>query len=114
VNAVTVLAAGSGVAFVIYGALCLFSASMQAEFIRFGLERFRVLTGILEVLGGVGLLVGLKWPPALWLSSGGLATLMLCGVIVRVVVNDRVVDLLPASMLMLVNGYILWVSWTRA
>jgi len=50
------------VAFAIYGAQCLFSASMQAEFIRFGLERFRVLTGILEVLGGVGLLVGLKWP----------------------------------------------------
>jgi DoxX-like family len=114
VNTITVLAFGSGVAFVIYGALCLSSASMQSEFIRFGLERFRVLTGILEVLGGVGLLVGLKWPPALGLSSGGLATLMLCGVIVRVVVNDRAVDMLPAFILMLVNGYISWLSWTRA
>jgi uncharacterized membrane protein YphA (DoxX/SURF4 family) len=69
VNAVTALAVCSGLAFVVYGAMCLTSASMQAEFTRFGLERFKVLTGILEMLGGVGLLVGLKWPPALWLSS---------------------------------------------
>lgn len=113
-NAVTVLAVGSGLAFVAYGVLCLGSASMQAEFVRFGLERFRVLTGILEVMAGVGLLVGLKWPPALWLSSGGLAVLMLCGVIVRVSVNDRLVDMLPALILMIVNGYILRVSWAQA
>ena len=109
-NAVTVLAAGSGVTFVVYGALCLASPSMQAEFVRFGLARFRVLTGILEVLAGVGLLVGLKWPPALWLSSGGLAMLMLCGVIVRISVNDRLVDMLPALILMFANGYILLAS----
>ena len=69
-NAVTVLAAGSGVAFVVYGVLCLGSPSMEAEFVRFGLSRFRVLTGVLEVLAGVGLLVGLRWSPALWLSAG--------------------------------------------
>jgi len=100
-------------AFVVYGALYLFSASMQAEFIRFGLEPFRVFTGILEVLGGVGLLVGVHWSPALWLSSAGLATLMLCGVIVRVVVDDPVIDTLPAFLLMLINGWIFWASWTR-
>jgi uncharacterized membrane protein YphA (DoxX/SURF4 family) len=110
VNAVTLLAAGSGVAFVVYGVLCLTSASMHAEFVRFGLERFRALTGILEVLAGVGLVVGLKWPPALWLSSGGLAMLMLCGVIVRISVNDRLIDMLPALILMCANGYILLAS----
>ena len=109
-NAVTVLAAALGVTFVVYGALCLASPSMQAEFVRFGLARFRVLTGILEVLAGVGLLVGLKWPPALWLSSGGLAMLMLCGVIVRISVNDSLVDMLPALILMFANGYILLAS----
>jgi hypothetical protein len=114
VNAVAVLAAGSGVTFVFYGALCLASPSMQAEFVRFGLERFRVLTGLLEMLAGVGLLVGLKWPPALWLSSGGLAILMLCGVIVRISVNDRLVDMLPALILMFANGYILVASQPAA
>lgn len=109
-SAVAVLAASSGVAFVVYGALCLASPSMQAEFVRFGLGRFRVLTGVLELLGGVGLLVGLKWPPALWLSSGGLAVLMLCGVIVRISVDDRLVDVLPALILMFANGYILLAS----
>jgi uncharacterized membrane protein YphA (DoxX/SURF4 family) len=114
VNAVTVLATGSGVTFVVYGALCLASPSMQAEFVRFGLERFRVLTGLLEVLGGVGLFAGLKWPPALWLSSGGLAMLMLCGVIARIRVNDRPVDMVPALALMFANGYILLASQSAA
>ena len=113
-SAVAVLAAASGLAFVVYGALCLGSASMQAEFVRFGLARFRVVTGILEVLAGLGLLVGLGWPPALWLCSGGLTVLMLCGVIVRVRVKDRLVDILPALFLMLVNGYILLASLAPA
>ena len=107
-------AACSGAAFLVYGALCLTSPLMQAEFIRFGLERFRVVTGTLEVMAGLGLLVGLLWPPALWLSSGGLALLMLCGVIVRVNVNDEAVDILPAALLMLVNGYILVASLRSA
>ncbi len=113
VNAVTVLAVCSGLAFVVYGALCLTSASMQADFIRFGLEPFRVLTGILEMLAGVGLLIGLKWPPALWLSSGGVALLMLCGVMVRVAVNDGLAVILPALVLMFVNSYILLASLGR-
>jgi uncharacterized membrane protein YphA (DoxX/SURF4 family) len=79
---------------------------MEREFTRFGLAHFRVLTGGLEVLGGVGLLVGLKWPPALWLSSWGLALLMLCGVGVRISVSDSLVQTLPALGLMLVNVYI--------
>lgn len=114
VNAVAVLAVCSGLAFVVYGAQCLTTAFMHAEFVRFGLERFRVVTGILQMLAGVGLLAGLKWPPAMWLSAGGLALLMMCGVIVRVSVNDQPVDLLPALILMLVNGYIFLGSRPRA
>ena len=83
---------------------------MEREFTRFGLAHLRVLTGSLEVLGGVGLLVGLKWPPALWLSSGGLALLMLCGVSVRVSVGDSLLQTLPALALMLLNLYLLLAS----
>lgn len=84
---------------------------MRAEFTRFGLERLRVLTGALEVLGGVGQLAGLAWPPALWLSSGGLALLMLLGIGVRVRVDDSVLQILPALGLMLVNVFLLFASW---
>jgi hypothetical protein len=112
VNAVSVLAAGSGLAFVVYGMLCLVSPSMQAEFARFGLERFRVLTGVLEVLAGVGLLVGLRWSPALWLSAGGVALLMLGVVAMRVVMGDRLGAIAPALVLFVINGYLFWRSLT--
>jgi len=65
VTLIALLAACTGAAFVIYGISCLGSEQMRAEFRRFGLERFRVLTGALEVLGGAGLVGGLLWPPAL-------------------------------------------------
>lgn len=97
----------SSATFLGYGLWCLTSLSMEREFTRFGLAHLRVLTGVLEVLGGVGLLVGLKWPPALWLSSGGLALLMLCGVGVRVTVGDSLIQTLPALALMLLNLYLL-------
>lgn len=107
----SLLALCTGTAFVAYGLSCLRSGAMKAEFRRFGLERFRMLTGVLEVLGGLGLLVGLVWPPAMWLSSGGLALLMMLGVGVRVRVNDSLLQTLPALVLMLVNSFILFSSW---
>jgi len=98
---------GSSLSFLIYGGLCLSSLSMQGEFKRFGLERLRILTGVLEVLAGVGLLVGLSWPPALWLSSGGLSLLMLAGLIVRIRIGDGWLECLPAFAFMILNAYIL-------
>ena len=99
----TILIAGSSVAFLIYGALCLSSSSMQSEFKRFGLENLRKLTGVLELLGGLGLLVGFRWPLALWVSSGGLFLLMLVGLGIRVKIRDSFLRSLPALILMIVN-----------
>ena len=45
--------------FLYYGVDCLFSDGMVVEFERYGLSRFRRLTGSVEVLGAVGLAVGL-------------------------------------------------------
>ena len=103
----TIAILGSSLAFLTYGGLCLSSLSMQSEFKRFGLERLRTLTGLLEVLGGVGLLVGLKWPLALSVSSGGLALLMMAGLAVRIRIGDGVLVSLPAAALMILNVYIL-------
>ena len=105
-----ILICGSSCAFLIYGVLCLTSSHMQSEFKRFGLESLRKTTGVLEILGGVGLLVGLKWHPALWVSSGGLALLMLAGFGVRVRIRDGFLRSMPALALMIVNVYILFAS----
>ena len=89
-----------------YGLLCLFGDGMIEEFERYGLSRFRRLTGALEVLGAVGLGVG-YWVPAIGLFSAvGLAVLMLLGLGVRVKVDDSLIEMIPAAFLFGVNAFI--------
>ena len=97
----------TGLTFIVYGSLCLLTDHMVTEFTRYGLSRFRKLTGILELLGGVGLIVGLFYPPILFLSSLGLSVLMFLGVLVRLKTRDPLVEILPAFILMIVNILIL-------
>ena len=94
------------VLFLIYGLLCLFADGMVEEFRRFGLSRYRRLTGVLEVLGAVGLAVGYAIPVLAAASAAGLAILMLLGVIVRLRVGDAWALGLPAALLLLVNAFI--------
>jgi hypothetical protein len=79
---------------------------MVADFHRFGLPNLRILTGVLEILGGLGLLVGFKWRPALWISSAGLSLLMQIAFGVRLKMRDSVVQSVPSLALMLLNLYI--------
>ena len=97
----------SAVLFLYYGLDCLFSDGMVIEFERYGLSPYRRLTGTLEVLGGVGLLVGYGFPGVLVLASAGLTVLMALGVITRLRARDPLREMIPAFVLMLVNAYIL-------
>ena len=97
----------SACTFIFYGTLCLLTNHMKAEFQRYGMEKFRTLTGVLEVLGGLGLLSGLYYTPLMVISSGGLATLMLMGTVVRIRCKDAFLEIIPAFSLMLLNTYIL-------
>ena len=83
---------------------------MKIEFKRFGLGKIGLLTIILEFIGAVGLIVGLKFNPLLVVSSFGLALLMLVGLIVRIRLKDTVWVSLPALLFMGLNTYIFWVS----
>jgi uncharacterized membrane protein YphA (DoxX/SURF4 family) len=96
----------SSVSFMIYGIAYFTTPQMKTEFKRFGLKKVGALTAILELLGAVGLLVGLKFLPILLISSGGLALLMFLGVIVRIKVKDNLLVTLPALFYMLLNAYI--------
>jgi len=98
----------SVVLFLYYGLDCLLSDGMVVEFERYGLSRYRRLTGSLEVLGAVGLVVGYFVSPILILASAGLTLLMALGVATRVRVRDPVAETIPAFVLMLVNAYILF------
>ncbi|MEX0598891.1 MAG: hypothetical protein WD512_20575 [Candidatus Paceibacterota bacterium] len=96
----------SSLSFITYGGLLLVSAKMQNEFKRFKLEKFTILTGVLELLGGIGLLVGLKYSFILLISSGGLALLTLLGLGVRIKVKDSFWLSFPAFFFMVLNLFI--------
>ncbi len=96
----------SVIVFLFYGIACVFANGMVSEFERYGLSRLRVLTGSLEILGALGLVVG-QWIPALVvISAGGLSLLMVLGVYTRVRVRDGLRDTLPAGVLMVLNAFI--------
>ena len=94
------------VLFLYYGLSVLLSNAMVAEFQRYGLLRFRKLTGSLEVLGALGLLLGYLLPPLVLLASGGLTLLMFGGVVVRLKSGDSFVDSIPALVMGLINAFI--------
>lgn len=100
----------SSLSFLAYGIAYFTSPKMKSEFIRFGLSRIGTLTACLEILGGVGLLVGLMMNYLLPIASGGLALLMFFGVFVRLRVKDNLGALLPALFFLGLNSYIFFVS----
>lgn len=106
----TALAGFSGIAFLSYGLLCVFSGHMRAEFERYGLSAFRRWVGALEVCGGLGVLVGLRWPPLLIFSASGLTILMALGLAVRARLKDSGLQMAPAAVLLLINAMIVWAS----
>lgn len=93
-----------------YGIGYFRSTKMKSEFKRFGLEKAGALTAILEIMGALGLLVGLKLHPVLLISAGGLSLLMLLGVAVRIKVKDSIWVTLPAFFFMILNAYIFFIS----
>lgn len=84
---------------------------MRREYDRYGLAAFRSLVGSLQLLGAMGLLVGLHTPWIGQLSAGGLALLMLCGVGVRIKIKDSVLQTVPAFAYMLLNAYLAFVAY---
>lgn len=109
-NVVFILVIISSVSFMFYGISYFTTTNMKKEFRRFGLEKFGTLTAILEILGAIGLLLGLSLHPLLLVSSAGLTVLMFLGVLVRIKMKDRLLISTPAILYMLLNAYIFYLS----
>ena len=95
------------VSFLGYGAVCAFTGAMIEEFERYGLPGIRRLTGILEILGGLGILAGYFYPVLVTAASACLALLMLAAIIVRIRIGDSFVAMLPALVLLGINVFVL-------
>jgi hypothetical protein len=83
---------------------------MKSEFRRFGLEKFGLLTAVLEIVGALGLLAGLFIHFILLISSGGLAFLMFLGFLTRLKIKDSLWVSLPALFYLALNSYIFFES----
>lgn len=109
-NLFTALTIFSAFSFVIYGVRSLTTEHMKLEFNRYGLQKFRIVVGSLEIIGGSGLIGGLYFPPLYVVASGGLFLLMMLGTATRIYIKDPLPQTLPAFMFMLVNAYLLGVA----
>lgn len=83
---------------------------MKSEFKRFGLEKFGLLTAVLEIVGALGLFLGFLINPVLLISSGGLALLMFLGLLIRLRIKDSLWASLPALFFMGLNAFIFFKS----
>ncbi len=80
---------------------------MKNEFIRFGLEKRRNVTGILQILGGLGLIIGYFYFPILIaITSICLALLMLLGFGVRIKIKDPILASMPSLLYAILNLYL--------
>ena len=79
-----------GLLFVLIGSMTVAGMKMFVEnFRRFGYPQwFRIVTGSLEVLGGIGLLIGIWLPWLAALASAGLALVMLGAVLTHLRTRD--------------------------
>jgi uncharacterized membrane protein YphA (DoxX/SURF4 family) len=96
----------SVIVFLYSGVANLFANGMAAEFERYGLSRFRLLTGAVELLGALGLVAGQFFNELVPISAGGLSLLMALAVVTRVRAGDSLVQTLPAGVLMLLNAFL--------
>jgi len=103
----TVLTWFSSIAFIYFGINCFYSKFIIAEFIRYKLPKFRKLTGFLQLLGALGLLIGLYFSPVLLLlASSGLCVLMLFGFVVRLKIKDNFIKSSPSFVFAAINLFI--------
>jgi|TARA_B100000900_G_C20103947_1_gene523117 intracellular septation protein A len=79
---------------------------MKEEFTRYKIPQFRKLTGVIQLLGAFGIIMGFWIDYLQILSTIGLSLLMLFGVITRIIIKDSLMKTLPALLYCLLNGYL--------
>ena len=103
----TVLTWFSSLAFIYFGINCFYSKFIISEFKRYRLPKFRKIVGFLQIMGAIGLLIGLYFKPILLLlASIGLCLLMFSGFLVRLKIKDNFIKSSPAFTFAALNLFI--------
>ena len=103
----------SAVAFAYYGRETLFGFRPEDEFERFGIPSLRRFVGSMQLLGAAGLLVGLRITAIGASAAGGLALMMMLGLIVRLRLHDPPRLMIPAATLAAINAALVAIFLTR-
>tara|TARA_B100000401_G_C52631237_1_gene636103 strand:+ start:120 stop:458 length:339 start_codon:yes stop_codon:yes gene_type:complete len=97
----------TGISFIIYGINSFYSKRMISEFKRWGYKKHRKTISSLQILGGLGLVIGLQINIILIASSLCLSIMMFFAIIVRVRIKDNVARILPAITYLMLSSLIL-------
>jgi hypothetical protein len=79
---------------------------LVADHERFGFSDFRLLIALCQVFGGIGLLVSFHKIKLVEISSGILTIMMAGALITRIIINDDLIQCLPALGYLLINSFI--------
>ena len=85
---------------------------MILEYDRWGYKKLRKIIASLQFLGGLGLLVGLRFSLLLTIVSALLTLMMIIAVYVRIRIKDNVINTLPAILYTILNFIIFYNSLT--
>jgi hypothetical protein len=102
----------SAISFVFYGITSFFSKRMLSEYARWGYKDYRILLGCLQILGGIGLVVGIVNSVLLSVASFLLTFMMITAVFVRIKIKDNIIQMSPAIFYTVLNFIILYNSLT--
>ena len=100
----------TAISFVIYGYSSFMSKRMISEYSRWGFADQRKIIGFFQLLGGIGLLVGIKVNILLFITSLSFIIMMLFAIIVRIKIKDGIVEILPAITYLFFNIMIFYKS----
>lgn len=100
----------SAVSFIFYGISSFFSRRMLTEYARWGYKDQRIILGCLQLLGGIGLLIGIINPVLLTVASFLLTFMMITAVFVRIKIKDNIIQMSPAIFYTVLNFIIMYNS----
>ena len=105
----------SSISFLFFGIACLVDKRMKTEFIRYQLADKRVLTGVLQLVGAIGLLIGLYAEPRLAMAAAfGLSLLMFLGFATRIKIRDSWFQSFPSLFYAIINAYLAYAFYIAA
>ena len=103
----------TAISFIIYVYSSFVSRRMKSEYARWGYSDQRKIVGFLQLLGGLGLLIGIKIDILLILTSFCFILMMNMAIFIRIKIKDNIVDILPAITYLFLNILILYNSITH-